>query len=56
MVCLKENSFVLTKQAPLKTELLHYNNNAFISKELRKRIMIQSKLKNTINKDRSYEN
>ena len=53
---LSEGKFVLTKQAPLKTKLLHYNNKAFISKELRKRIMIQSKLKNTFNKNRSYEN
>ena len=40
---------VLNKQAPLKTKLLRYSNNAFMSKEFRKSIMIRSKLKNTFN-------
>ena len=56
IVCLRKNSSVLNKQAPLETKLLRYNNNAFISKELKKSIMLQSKLKTTFNKNRSYEN
>ena len=47
---------ILDKQAPLKTKILRHNNNSFMSKELRKNIMLQSKLKNSFNKDRSYEN
>ena len=47
---------VLNMQALLKTKLPRYNNNAFMSKELRKSIMLRSKLKNTFNKNRSYEN
>ena len=47
---------VLNKQAPLKTKLLRYNNNAFITKELKNNIILRSKLKNTFNEKRSYEN
>ena len=47
---------ILDKQAPLKTKILRHNNNSFMSKELRKNIMLRSKLKNSFNKDRSYEN
>ena len=47
---------ILDKQAPLKTKILRYNNNSFMSKELRKNIMLWSKLKNSFNKDRSYKN
>ena len=47
---------VLSKQAPLKTKLLLYNNKAFMSKEFRKSIMLRSKFKNILNKNRSYGN
>ena len=47
---------VLNKQVPLKTKLLRYNNNAFITKELKNSIILRSKLKNTFNEKRSYEN
>ena len=47
---------ILDKQAPLKTKILRHNNNSFMSKELRKNIMLRTQLKNSFNKDRSYEN
>ena len=46
---------ILDKQAPLKTKILRHNNNSFMSKELRKNIMLRTQLKNSFNKDRSYE-
>ena len=39
-----------------KTKILRHNNNSFMSKKLRKTIMLRSKLKNSFNKDKSYEN
>ena len=48
--------YVSYKQAPSKSKLLRYNNNAFMSKELRKSIILRSKLKNNYNKSRSNEN
>ena len=48
--------YVSNKQAPLKIKLLRYNNNAFMSKELRKSIMLRSKLENNFNKNRFYKN
>ena len=54
--CSRKNSSVLNKQVPLKTKLLRYNNNAFITKELKNSIILRSKLKNTFNEKRSYEN
>ena len=47
---------VLNKQVPLKAKLLRYNNNAFITKELKNSIILRSKLKNTFNEKRSHEN
>ena len=37
------------KEAPLKTKILRHNNS-LMSKELRKNIVLQSKLKNSFNK------
>ena len=51
-VLLKE----LNEQAPLKRKILRHNNNAFMAKELRKKIMSRSKLKNKFNKERNYIN
>ena len=48
--------FFLNKKAPLKTKLPQCNSNAFMSMELRKSIMLRSKLKNNFNENRSYEN
>ena len=42
---------ILNKQALLKTKLLRYNNNASMSQELSKSIMLRSKLKNAFNKN-----
>ena len=39
---------VIDKQAPLKTNLLRYSNNAFMNKELRKTIMKRSQLENKV--------
>ena len=36
---------ILDKQAPLKTKILRHNNSSFVFKELRKNIMLRSKLK-----------
>ena len=48
--------YVLNNQELLKTNLLRYNNNDFMSMKLKKNIMFRSKLKTTFNKNRSYEN
>ena len=46
----------LNKHAPLKKKVLRHNNNAFMTKELRKEIMWRSKLKNKFNKERNHIN
>ena len=37
----------LNKQVPIKKKFLRYNNNSFMTKDLRKQIMVRSKLKKT---------
>ena len=44
------------KHAPLKKKFISHNNNPFMTKDLRKQIMVQSKLRNIFNKNRNYEN
>ena len=51
-VFLKESN----KHAPLKKKVLRHNNNAFMTKELRKEIMLRSKLKNKFNKEKNHIN
>ena len=46
----------LNKHAPLKKKILRHNNNAFMKKELRKEILLLSKLKNKFNKKRNHIN
>ena len=46
----------LNKHAPLKKKILRHNNNAFKKKELRKEILLLSKLKNKFNKERNHIN
>ena len=46
----------LNKQAPLKKKFLRHNNNPFMTKNLRKQMMVRSKLRNNYNKNRNYEN
>ena len=46
----------LNKYAPLKKIFLRHKNNPFMTKNLRKQIMVQSKLRNNYNKKRNYEN
>ena len=46
----------LNKHAPLKKKILRHKNNAFMTKELRKEIMLQSKLKNKFNNERNHIN
>ena len=46
----------LNKHAPLKKKFLRHNNNPFMTKSLRKQIMVRSKLRNNYNKNRNYEN
>ena len=47
---------ILNKIAPVKVKVLCFNNNAFMTKSLRKVIMLRSKLKNNFNKQRSDGN
>ena len=47
---------LLNIQAPLKKKILRGNNSPFMTKALRKTIMISSRLKNRFNKTRSEEN
>ena len=47
---------ILNKIAPVKVKVLRFNNNAFMTKSLRKAIMLRSRLKNNFNKKRSDEN
>ena len=42
----------LNRHAPLKKKILRHNNNCFMTKELRKAIMLRSKLKNIFNKNK----
>ena len=47
---------ILNKVAPVEIKVLRFYNNAFMTKSLRKAIMLRSKLKNNFNKQRSNEN
>ena len=47
---------LLNKYAPRKNKILRHNNGSFKTKELRKKIIKRSKLKNKYNKKRNYEN
>ena len=47
---------VLNKIAPVKVKVLRFNNNVFMTKSLRKAIMLRSRLKNNFNKQKSDEN
>ena len=46
----------LNKHGPQKKKILRHNNNAFVTKELRKEIMLRSKLKSKFNKERNHIN
>ena len=46
----------LNRHAPLKKRILRHNNNCFMIKELRKAIMLRSKLKNIFNKSKTHFN
>ena len=46
----------LNKHAPLKNKSLRHNNNPFMTENLRKQILVRSKLKNNYNKNTNYEN
>ena len=43
-------------RAPIKTKIIRFNNNVLMTNELRKEIMIRSKLRNEFNRNRNYEN
>ena len=38
------------------TKMIRFNNNVFMTKELRKKIMKRSKLRNKFNRNRNHEN
>ena len=42
--------------APVKTKIIRYNNKSFMTKSLRKAIIIRSKLQNKCNKNRTPKN
>ena len=46
----------LNKHASLKNKFLRHINNPVMTKDLRKQIMVRSKLRNIFNKNRNYEN
>ena len=46
----------LNKYALLKRKFLRHNSNLFLTKNLRKQIMVRSKPRNNYNKNRNYEN
>ena len=46
----------LNKLAPLKTKFLRHNNKPFMTKDLRKQIMVRFKFRNIFNKNQNYEN
>ena len=43
----------LNRHAPLKKKILRHNNNAFMTKELWKEIILTLKLKNKLNKEKN---
>ena len=47
---------IFNKIAPVKAKVLRFNSNAFMTKSLRKAIMLRSRLKNNFNKQRSDKN
>ena len=53
-----QNIFIalLNKHVPIKKKIMHFNDNPFMSKALRKTIMQRSKLKNIYNKYRTEDN
>ena len=46
----------LNKHASLKNKFLRHINNLVMTKDVRKQIMVRSKLRNIFNKNRNYEN
>ena len=46
---------ILNKIAPVKVKVLRFNNKAFMTKSLRKAIMLRSRLNNNFNKQSSDE-
>ena len=44
------------KHAPVKKKILRHNNNAFMTKELRKEVILRSKLKNKFNNEKNHMN
>ena len=46
----------LNKHASLKDKLLRHNNNAFMTKNLKKQLMMRSKPRNNYKKNRNYGN
>ena len=50
----KKVTNVLNAYAPIKTKLLRFNNNVFMTKELRTEIFKRSKLRNKFNRNRNH--
>ena len=52
----EKNTNVLNTHAPIKIKMIRFNNNDFMTKELRKEIIKISKLRNKFNRNKNYEN
>ena len=52
----KKFTNVLKTHASMKTKMIKFNSNVFMTIELRKEIMKRSKLRNKFNRNRNYEN
>ena len=56
MVNLKKNTNVLNTRVPINTKMIRFDNNVFVTKELRKEVMKRSKLRNKFNRNRNHGN
>ena len=52
----KQFTNVLNTHASIKTKMIRFNNNVFMTKELRKEIMKRTKPRNKFNRNRNHEN
>ena len=52
----KKYTNLLNVHAQIKTKMTRFNNNVFITKELRREVMERSKLRNKFYRNRNHEN
>ena len=56
MVNLKKKTNVLNTHVTIKTKMIRFNSNVFMTKELREESMKKSKLRSKFNRNRNHEN